>query len=68
MTGNGDKAAHSAVGSADQTAAREAAETADEQGLLFDDDVSPLPSEKAERDEDHKNDELAARRKARQVS
>ncbi|HZJ05653.1 MAG TPA: MerR family transcriptional regulator [Nocardioidaceae bacterium] len=34
--GNGDKAA-------DPTAAREATRAADEQGLLFDDDVSPLP-------------------------
>ncbi len=40
MTGNGDKAAHDAV---DPTAAHEAAAAADEQGLLFDDDVSPLP-------------------------
>ena len=42
MTGNDDVAAHSA---ADQAAAREAAEVADQQGLLFDDDVSPLPSD-----------------------
>ncbi len=40
MTGNDDVAARSA---ADQAAAREAAEVADQQGLLFDDDVSPLP-------------------------
>jgi DNA-binding transcriptional MerR regulator len=42
VTGNDDVAAHSA---ADQAAAREAAEVADQQGLLFDDDVSPLPSD-----------------------
>ncbi|HEX2551892.1 MAG TPA: MerR family transcriptional regulator, partial [Nocardioidaceae bacterium] len=42
MTGNDDVTAHSA---ADQAAAREAAEVADQQGLLFDDDVSPLPSD-----------------------
>ena len=42
MTGNDDVAAHSA---ADQAAAREAAEVANQQGLLFDDDVSPLPSD-----------------------
>src|SRR6185295_1540125 len=30
---------------ADETAAREAAQVADQQGLLFDDDVSPLPSD-----------------------
>ena len=42
MTGNGDKAAHDAAG---ETAAREAATAAGEQGLLFDDDVSPLPSD-----------------------
>lgn len=42
MTGNGDKAAQFA---ADQTAAREAAAAANAQGLLFDDDVSPLPSD-----------------------
>ena len=41
MTGNGDKAAHPA----DTTAAEQAVETAEEQGLLFDDDVSPLPSD-----------------------
>jgi DNA-binding transcriptional MerR regulator len=39
VTGIGDKAANPA----DATAAHEAAEAADEQGLLFDDDVSPLP-------------------------
>ena len=39
MTGNGDKAAQSA----DESAAHAAAETAEAQGLLFDDDVSPLP-------------------------
>jgi len=42
VTGNDDVTAHSA---ADQAAAREAAEVADQQGLLFDDDVSPLPSD-----------------------
>jgi len=42
VTGNDDVAARSA---ADQAAAREAAEVADQQGLLFDDDVSPLPSD-----------------------
>jgi DNA-binding transcriptional MerR regulator len=45
VTGNGEKAGQSAQRSADQTAAHEAAATADEQGLLFDDDVSPLPSD-----------------------
>jgi DNA-binding transcriptional MerR regulator len=40
VTGNGDKAP-----AADQSAAREAAEAADQQGLLFDDDVSPLPQD-----------------------
>ncbi len=39
MTGNGDKATNPA----DATAAREAVDAADQQGLLFDDDVSPLP-------------------------
>jgi DNA-binding transcriptional MerR regulator len=39
VTRNGDKAAEQA----DDNAARQAAATADEQGLLFDDDVSPLP-------------------------
>ncbi len=42
MTGNDDVAARNAT---DQTAAHEAAEVADEQGLLFDDDVSTLPSD-----------------------
>ena len=42
MTGNDDVTARSA---ADETAAREAAQVADQQGLLFDDDVSPLPSD-----------------------
>ena len=42
MTGNDDVTARNA---ADQAAAREAAEVADQQGLLFDDDVSPLPSD-----------------------
>ncbi len=41
MTGNGDKAANPA----EQEAAREAAEKAGEQGLLFDDDVSPVPAD-----------------------
>jgi len=45
VTGNGDKAAQSAQFAADQTAAREAEAAADAQGLLFDDDVSPLPSD-----------------------
>jgi DNA-binding transcriptional MerR regulator len=40
VTGNDDVATHDP---ADQAAASAAAETADEQGLLFDDDVSPLP-------------------------
>ena len=40
-TGNGDKAAKLA----EDAAAREAAASANEQGLLFDDDVSPLPSD-----------------------
>ena len=38
VPGNGDK-------TVDQTAAHEAAHLAGEQGLLFDDDVSPLPSD-----------------------
>jgi DNA-binding transcriptional MerR regulator len=38
---NGDDAAKAA----DQTEARQAARSADEQGLLFDDDVSPLPQD-----------------------
>ena len=41
MTRNGDKAADATA--ADHTAAHEAAATAHAQGLLFDDDVSPLP-------------------------
>ncbi len=41
VTGNGDKAPHQD----DEAAARDAAQSADEQGLLFDDDVSPLPSD-----------------------
>jgi hypothetical protein len=45
MTGNGDKAGHSASRSADPSAVSEAASAAEEQGLLFDDDVSPLPSD-----------------------
>ena len=42
MTGNGDKAAHERES---DKAALDAAEAADSQGLLFDDDVSPLPSD-----------------------
>ncbi len=42
MNRNDDVAAHDAAG---ETAAHEAAEVADQQGLLFDDDVSPLPSD-----------------------
>jgi len=42
VKGKDDVAAQEA---ADATAAREAARAADEQGLLFDDDVSPLPSD-----------------------
>ncbi len=42
VTGNDDVVAKD---SAAQTAAHEAAEVADQQGLLFDDDVSPLPSD-----------------------
>src|SRR6185437_6125958 len=42
VTGNDDVTARTA---ADETAAREAAQVADQQGLLFDDDVSPLPSD-----------------------
>jgi DNA-binding transcriptional MerR regulator len=41
VTRNGDEA----VKTADQRAAQEAAATAGEQGLLFDDDVSPLPQD-----------------------
>ena len=41
MNGNGDKAREAA----DQGAAHEAVRAADQQGLLFDDDVSPLPSD-----------------------
>ncbi len=41
MNGKDDVAARDAAG---ETAAHEAASVADEQGLLFDDDVSPLPS------------------------
>jgi DNA-binding transcriptional MerR regulator len=41
VNGKDDVAARDAAG---ETAAREAASVADEQGLLFDDDVSPLPS------------------------
>jgi DNA-binding transcriptional MerR regulator len=42
VKGKDDVAAHDA---ADETAAREAAQVADAQGLLFDDDVSSLPSD-----------------------
>ncbi len=42
MTGNGDKSAHEREA---DSAAIEAAQAADSQGLLFDDDVSPLPSD-----------------------
>jgi DNA-binding transcriptional MerR regulator len=41
VTRNGDEA----VKTADESAAQRAAATADEQGLLFDDDVSPLPQD-----------------------
>jgi DNA-binding transcriptional MerR regulator len=41
VTRNGDETASSA----DEAAARQAALAADEQGLLFDDDVSPLPQD-----------------------
>jgi DNA-binding transcriptional MerR regulator len=41
VTGNGDKAANQA----DTTAADQAVETADQQGLLFDDDVSTMPKD-----------------------
>jgi DNA-binding transcriptional MerR regulator len=41
VNGKDDVAARDAAG---ETAAHQAARTADEQGLLFDDDVSPLPS------------------------
>jgi DNA-binding transcriptional MerR regulator len=41
VNGKDDVAARDAAG---ETAAHEAASVADEQGLLFDDDVSPLPS------------------------
>jgi len=42
VSGNNDKATRDA---ASETAARAAADAAGEQGLLFDDDVSPLPSD-----------------------
>jgi DNA-binding transcriptional MerR regulator len=42
VTGNDDVATHDPAG---ESAAREAAEAAGAQGLLFDDDVSPLPSD-----------------------
>jgi DNA-binding transcriptional MerR regulator len=45
VTGNGVGSGDKAASAADETAAREAAAAADEQGLLFDDDVSPLPSD-----------------------
>ena len=44
MTGNRDKAGQSAQRAGDP-AAHDAVAAADEQGLLFDDDVSPLPSD-----------------------
>ena len=49
MTGNGDKATSKAQSPADTEAARVAAEAADQQGLLFDDDVSPLPADQGYR-------------------
>jgi DNA-binding transcriptional MerR regulator len=49
VTGNGDKATSKAQSPADTEAAREAAEAADQQGLLFDDDVSPLPADQGYR-------------------
>ena len=45
MTGNGVGSGDTAANAADAAAAREAAANADEQGLLFDDDVSPLPAD-----------------------
>ena len=42
MNGKDDVAAHDAAG---ETAAHQAAQAADQQGLLFDDDVSSLPSD-----------------------
>jgi DNA-binding transcriptional MerR regulator len=45
VTGNGDKA----TSPAESAAAREAADAADQQGLLFDDDVSPLPADQGYR-------------------
>jgi DNA-binding transcriptional MerR regulator len=46
VTGNDDVTARDAAGdAAAREAAREAAATAGQQGLLFDDDVSPLPSD-----------------------
>ena len=45
MTGTGDKATHPGL----SEAAQEAAHAADEQGLLFDDDVSPLPADQGYR-------------------
>ena len=49
MTGNGDKATSTTQSQADTEAARVAAEAADQQGLLFDDDVSPLPADQGYR-------------------
>ena len=49
MTGNGDKATSKAQSPADTEAARVAAAAADQQGLLFDDDVSPLPADQGYR-------------------
>jgi DNA-binding transcriptional MerR regulator len=45
VTGNGVGSGDTAANAADAAAAREAAANADEQGLLFDDDVSPLPAD-----------------------
>ncbi len=45
MSGNNDKAAQDALDAKAALEAQRAAETAGEQGLLFDDDVSPLPSD-----------------------
>ena len=45
MSGNNDKAAQDALDAKAALEAQRAAEAAGEQGLLFDDDVSPLPSD-----------------------
>ena len=45
MSGNNDKAAQDALDAKAALEAERAAEAAGEQGLLFDDDVSPLPSD-----------------------